>query len=184
MSSITLPANSNVQFVESVVGFKIENNAVINHLGDKETLCKQNDVNTRWDSGRQAEWWQTHAGHIVMLPFKVGCLAFQTAVDALILWGVMLLNMAIFGLDPDCRKELVLRAYNLFVADTLTWLSIIPSLFEYSLYDKANALHLGTLDYLQLRNRDEFDKIEVKAQPEVRELEAFSSFRYPNLNRL
>lgn len=84
-------------------------------------------------------------GHVVSLIYKVPALAIQTTADALCYVALAVFNILTLCQFASAVSQMKSRSYNLGVADTLAWLSIIPSLFNFRFMQKSNALHLGTL---------------------------------------
>lgn len=135
-----ISTNSHIVFAESVTGlsFGPKTKQYLNNKYDHfQSEVKVLQSGDNWFIGR-------HIAHILMMPALFAALSIQTAVDAASVAALSIGNIFTFGCDSDLRTALAARTYNLFVADSLTWLSLIPSLSCYLAYDGAKSLHLGT----------------------------------------
>lgn len=83
-------------------------------------------------------------GHIAFTPYKILALSAQTIIDLAL---IILIGITAPFTRPSIaavRKEFLGRSYNLLVADTFAWLSIVPSLIFHPICSYAENLHLGT----------------------------------------
>jgi len=85
--------------------------------------------------------------------------------DVVILTLVTLVNIVTIGAHRESRDQLKARAYNLFVADTFAWLSVVPSLFWGALFTGANSIHLGTMRITELSPFSESVQFPVPVNP-------------------
>lgn len=148
-TSSPIPADSHVAFAQSVMGLKIPE-ATEKYLENKHERFLVEDKNCGDEHFGFCWYLSRQVSHLLLLPGKTFLLGIQIIADAAILGFALCCNACYLGTEPQMRKELLARGYNLFVADALSVLAIPASVFYYNCYIGAEALHLGTVRQIMM----------------------------------
>ena len=124
----------NVKFARFAMG-KLLSVDTTNYLREKYTRFKY-----EWDLMDPILW----TIQLIRAPIRVLLLTIQTIFDICAALLSTVATVVTLNLHEGCREEMKKRLYNLFIADTLSWLALPVSIIHCGVFNAANALHLGT----------------------------------------